>query len=212
LIREGSRGVNAIKLLKKDGWRLYNKTEWQGRGLTAMRKLYRERVVNFLDLLATREEVSAALFRERVKNFVLALWRQTKPLLDTAPVWVGRMMRSGFEGLGVAARPPGQEEAQAQQAAAMHAQKKKKKTKAKKATGGKPPPGKPRQQPQRSLEELTAEEVFAFIEQMNDRLQATRPQAGGRTKVHRGASVPAGLNVGAAAAEGGGGGGGGGGG
>ncbi len=193
LIREGSRGVNAIKLLKKDGWRLYSKTEWQGRGLTALRKLYKDRVVQFIDLVATRDEVSPALFQERVRNFVNALQRQTKPLLMTAPAWTNRMFQHGFEGLGLRVRPPRQEVAQA----ASKQKKNKKKQPA--ASGTKPPLAKPQK---RSSDTLTAEEVMEFVTQVNERLQATRPQPNAHKQLDRGASLPNAIGRTAAAGKG----------
>ena len=194
LIREGSRGVNAIKLLKKDGWRLYNKTEWQGRGLTALRKLYRERVGQFIDLLATRDEVSGPLFQDKLRNFVIALQRQTKPLLMTAPAWTNRMFQQGFEGLGLQVQPPGQAVEQA-------ARQRKSQQAADSATtaGAKPPLGKPKKRPS---DELSAEDVMEFITQINGRLQASRPQPNARKQLDRGASLPNDMGATVAKAKG----------
>ena len=189
LIREGSRGVNAIKLLKEDGWSLYSKTEWQSRGLLALRKLYRERVAYFHSLMETQDEIPGALFMERVKNFTTGLWRQTKPLLMTAPAWTNRMMLDSFETLGLQVKPKPREppvltaaqkklhEQKVRQKAAKNSAKdaasrgKKKRSKnSKDAMTGKV--GKVTGD--RTGKPLTGFEVLVFLEHINGRLQAVK--------------------------------------
>ena len=103
LIREGTRGVNAIRMLRKGGWRVYSKVrrtfpggmlpprldhelvlavgrqvEWRGRGLAQLVSLYAERLAYFRRLCATEAEVATAVFRERVRSFLSGLWRQSR--------------------------------------------------------------------------------------------------------------------------------------
>ena len=152
----------------------------EGRGLMALRKLYRERVTYFLGLMETQDEISGALFTERVKNFTTGLWRQTKPLLMTAPAWTNRMMLDGFEGLGLRVRPKPQDPPELTAAQKKLAEQKARQRAVKNAKAGKkkkPPTGLSKGPADRKGKPLTGDEVLRFLEQLNGRLQATKPNS-----------------------------------
>ena len=119
LIREGTRGVNAIRMLRKGGWRVYSKVrrtfpggmlpprldlelvlavgrqvEWRGRGLAQLVSLYAERLAYFRRLCATEAEVATAVFRERVRSFLSGLWRQSRACINAAAC--GRALPTAF--------------------------------------------------------------------------------------------------------------------